>query len=674
MFIGVPPRHIFQDNNYDCHSTQAIIPNNEFFYYPFKIQQLKQKPPPPAFTLKHLHTTANEAAMTSVENDIPHECREEILETTIEWPVLLYAPSSKRQNTEYNLNALEESLTAFDNLKVVKSDDSSSSATQLPPYPPHPLVNATGTWTRPNIESTLDQLLAQFTRDLDGWSAYPMIAVDGMNGVGKTTLCNAMNRTYIKVNCIARDVSAGSDYNHDPTKALRYLWTHVNYKRPNPNESYVWDRCIFSNLIFYFVHYLMERARPLNGDCALMDMYLNELALQCNLMEIIRTVRATAKDTICPTIFIVSSDIELVCNNLLHRNSLNDIFNYNQKDYQWAQYHAYRYFAKILGFPLVDIAKFMYAKSDNISAYNLSDIQKFLRLCIDCPRKTIQTMDKSNLAKYDEILHTTNEEEALANYMKNCENAIKHDYSDDDNETTNDNIETTAPIYSDDENDGNPEHNTHQESVATPDGASDRMASVNFNTVGKSELNSKADEQVKFVAQQCQAIDHNNNNSGDGNGNNDDNSSKIETNSHPNTISQQCSTVDKNFTSRAAKSTVTATTSTDVNVTGHGQNGIKVNCNNSGCTTTTNTTTTNSTILPSAANVTTNVNKATVMSKATFLMPSSSWSSSPSSTSIKPEFYRGIIDKEGYEASKKLMSLLYMLEGDNSLFMNFSHK
>lgn len=613
--------------------------------------------------------------MTSVENDIPQECREEILETTIEWPILLYAPSSKRQNTEYNLNALEESLNTFDNLKVVKSDDSSSlSATQLPPYPPHPLVNATGTWTRPNIEPTLDQLLAQFTRDLDGWSAYPMIAVDGMNGVGKTTLCNAMNRTYIKVNCIARDVSAGSDYNHDPIKALRYLWTHVNYKRPNPNESYVWDRCIFSNLIFYFVHYLMERARPLNGDCALMDMYLNELALQCNLMEIIRTVRATAKDTICPTIFIVSSDIELVCNNLLHRNSLNDIFNYNQKDYQWAQYHAYRYFAKILGFPLVDIAKFMYAKSDNISAYNLSDIQKFLRLCIDCPRKTIQAMDKSNLAKYGEILHTTNEEEALANYMKNCENAIKPDYNDgdggDDNEPANNDIESSAPMYSDDENDENPEQNTHHESTIIPYGETDSMASVNFNTVEKSESDSKADGQVKFAVQQCHAIDHNNNNSS--NGNNDDNSSKIATNSCPNTISQQCATVNKNFTNGEEKSTVTATASTDAKITGHSQNGIEINCNNSICTTTTTTTTSSnssSNTLPIAVNVTANVNKTAPT--ATFSLPSSS---SPVAASIKPEFYRGIIDKEGYEASKKLMSLLYMLEGDNSLFMNFSNK
>lgn len=589
--------------------------------------------------------TANEVAMTSVENDIPQECRDEILETTIEWPVLLYAPSSKRQNTEYNLNALEESINKFDNLKVVRNDDG---LTQLPYYPPHPLANATGTWTRPDIEPTLDQILAQFTRDLDGWSSYPMIAVDGMNGVGKTTLCNAMNRTYIKVNCIARDVSAGSDYNHDPIKALRYLWTHVNYKQPNPNESYVWDRCIFSNLIFYFVHYLMERARPLNGDCALMDMYLNELALQCNLMEIIRTVRATAKDTICPTIFIVSSDIELVCNNLLHRNSLNDIFNYNQKDYQWAQYHAYRYFAKILGFPLIDIAKFMYAKSNTIAPYNLSDIQKFLRLCIDCPRKSIQTMDKSKYAKNGEMLHITNEEEALANYIKNCENAIKHD-----NESDNNDIDLLAPIYSDDEIDDNSKQSQDTPSVA---------ANINSSTDGISKSDPEAKKHMNF-GQQCQTFDHNNNNSRC-NDNNDDSNNKIATNISPTSVLQQYKSANKNSANENKNSTVTTTASTDTSVMSKNQIYIQTNCNTDSCT---STNTINVSSKPTdAPYITGNVNKSTATSTLS--------SSSPTATSIKPEFYRGIIDKEGYEASKKLMSLLYMLEGDNSLFMNFSNK
>lgn len=582
--------------------------------------------------------------MTNVENDIPQECREEILETTIEWPVLLYAPSSKRQNIEYNLNALEESLNKFDNLKVVRADDVS---TQLPSYPPYPLKSATGTWTRPDIEPTLDQLLVQFTRDLNGWSTYPMIAVDGMNGVGKTTLCNAMNRTYIKVNCIARDVSAGSDYNHDPIKALRYLWTHVNYKQPNPNESYVWDRCIFSNLIFYFVHYLMERARPLNGDCALMDMYLNELALQCNLMEIIRTIRATAKDTICPTIFIVSSDIELVCNNLLHRNNLNDIFNYNQKDYQWAQYHAYRYFAKILGFPLVDIAKFMYAKSDNIAAYNLSDIQKFLRLCIDCPRKSINSFDISKY-KCNEILQETKEEEALANYMSNCENAIKHDNESDNNDSDL----TTTLIYSDDEND--------EESKQSKDAPSDEtniVDNINSGTDATIESDSEVTKDMMFT-QQCQASDHNNNSSCSSNVKNN-----IKTKSSPNAILQQFNAVNKNSTKETENLTVTTTTFTDANIMGENRNCIQIKCNTDSCKS--NITFNEPPKSKCAANVTGNVKESKATLKLTSPLPT---------TSIKPEFYRGIIDKEGYEASKKLMSLLYMLEGDNSLFMNFSNK
>lgn len=220
---------------------------------------------------------------------------------------------------------------------------------------------------------------------LAGWSSFPVIAVDGMNGLGKSTLAMSMNREYVKINNIAHHVTSGSEYNHDPLKSLEYIMLQFL----ESGRNIVWDRCRYSNLIFYYVHHLMYQYR----DADLPDVseskeneifrHLSELAIATNLLE---TIEFMENENSVPMIFFVSSDIALVSLSLQRRGSPNDVYNAKERNYQLAQYYAYRYFAKILGCPIFDIARI---------PMTIGDFHNVLRASIDVPSSTNE----------DELIH-----------------------------------------------------------------------------------------------------------------------------------------------------------------------------------------------------------------------------------------------------------------------------
>lgn len=209
---------------------------------------------------------------------------------------------------------------------------------------------------------------------LDNWDKYPSIAIDGMNGTGKSFLVSNMNRKYIKVNIINSDITSGSEYNYQPLKSLQYLTTSLN---ANDNGC-IWDRCCYSNLIFYFVHYLMaffkDQLIPNNPD--FIYSILNTMAIDINLPSIITFMKSVNST---PILFLVSSNIPLISKALQNRNSINDIYNSKEYNYQMAQYHAYCYFAKILNCPIFDTMDF------HTRGFCLGDMQQAIASKIDIP-------------------------------------------------------------------------------------------------------------------------------------------------------------------------------------------------------------------------------------------------------------------------------------------------
>lgn len=227
--------------------------------------------------------------------------------------------------------------------------------------------------TPPTIEEMLSLL--------DGWNKYPNISIDGMNGVGKSSLVSNLNRRYVKVNLIDPDVTSGADYNFQPMKSMQYLMAAINMNV----ENSVWDRCCYANLIFYFVHHLMShyRAKLIPRDSNVVYSVLNTMAIDINLPNIITFIKSIYN---IPTLFLVCSNIKMIGNALKNRKTINDIYNAKEYNYQMAQYHAYCYFARILNYPVIDIMDFFRQH------YTLGDMQQAIAIKIDVPRTETQQL------------------------------------------------------------------------------------------------------------------------------------------------------------------------------------------------------------------------------------------------------------------------------------------
>lgn len=225
----------------------------------------------------------------------------------------------------------------------------------------------------PRPTPTIEEMLAF----LEGWNEYPSIAIDGMNGVGKSSLVSNLNRRYVKVNLIDPDVTSGADYNFEPMKSMQYLMAAINLNV----ENCVWDRCCYANLIFYFVHHLMYhyKNKLMPRDCNSVYSVLNTMAIDVNLPNIITFIKSIYN---IPTLFLVCSNVKMIGNALKNRKTINDIYNSKEYNYQMAQYHVYCYFGRLLDYPVFDIMDFFRQR------YTLGDMQQAISIKIDIAANT----------------------------------------------------------------------------------------------------------------------------------------------------------------------------------------------------------------------------------------------------------------------------------------------
>lgn len=189
---------------------------------------------------------------------------------------------------------------------------------------------------------------------LTGWGYFEEIAVDGMTGVGKSTLISKFKgRRIKKVNHLIPRVTKGSSYNNDIMKSMEYMFRQLVEPCDRPT---VWDRSPFSNLTFYYVHHLMAHYRNniLEDRAPAWDV-LNRLAIETNLVETVKLANSFKR---MPILYIVDCDIGSVCERLSKRGGTNDMYNSYQFDYHRAQFHAFSYMSYVTKQPLLDLNSF----------------------------------------------------------------------------------------------------------------------------------------------------------------------------------------------------------------------------------------------------------------------------------------------------------------------------
>ena len=297
-----------------------------------------------------------------------------IIKYNIPMPICSYSETSRRRNNYNNNN----NNNINNNTPIDNDDNTEVTSTTITPQ-----------------KSIYEQL-----KVLDGWDKYPEIAIDGQNGTTKSTIAKNINRRYLKINDICSSITAGSDYNHHPLKAVDYLM----YQALAKADNVIWDRSMYSNLIFYFVHHLMalHSNMPIPDDDAKIWPLLNNMALDVGLLKTLQFI-----DTIknVPTIFIVCSHVDFICESLRNRGietqSLNDIWNSKEYNYQLAQYHVYRWFGKLAHIPTFDLMDFF------IAGYTTGHMQTMISSKIDrhTTEYTLQLPTLFAFEDFDKILN-----------------------------------------------------------------------------------------------------------------------------------------------------------------------------------------------------------------------------------------------------------------------------
>lgn len=222
-------------------------------------------------------------------------------------------------------------------------------------------------------------MVEQQLEQLNGWDKFPEIAIDGMSGTGKSTFIRSLALKFqeLKVNNVNPRITTGSRYNVDPIYGMEYLSTPLCVTATQA----LWDRCVFSNLIYYYVHHLMYcfKDQLIPDDESKIWPIFNNLASATCLIDTVRFVFGVKKT---PTIFIVCSDLDVVSEALVARGlntgEVNDIWNADFYNYQMAQLMAYKWFAKLLGFPCFDINDF-FEEGYNIGEFHVALFSKINR-------------------------------------------------------------------------------------------------------------------------------------------------------------------------------------------------------------------------------------------------------------------------------------------------------
>lgn len=266
-----------------------------------------------------------------------------------------------------------------------------------------------------NNDSQIDtKPIYEQLKQLDGWNNYTEIAIDGQNGTTKSSLAALLNRKYIKLNELCPDITCGSDYNHRPLKAFDY----ITYQLLVKSENTVWDRCIFSNMIFYYVHHLMYRFgdTPIPKDDAIIWPILNTMANDTCLLDTLKFVHTLKR---VPTLFLVCSNVDLIGESLRIRGikskSWNDVWNSKEYNYQLGQYHVYRWFGKLLGSPVFDLVDF-FKEQLSIDDMHLLIASK-LNTRKDVESK-IDLPDSKVFNEFNDIINTFNDDVLIYEYSK----------------------------------------------------------------------------------------------------------------------------------------------------------------------------------------------------------------------------------------------------------------
>lgn len=239
---------------------------------------------------------------------------------------------------------------------------------------------------------------------LPDMNSYPELAVDGTSGVGKTTLLQGSNRTYLKINNLYADIAHHNFYNVNPLISMDYAISQTLYE---PKYA-IWDRSPVSNLAWQLIHPLMAIFAD-RTDYTYEDVFphLTTLAQSISLLESLEMLQMLKP---IPILFIINTNYKqmkkLITNRAKHNKDVKDALYGVNYGYCIMQSYAYKYIADTMRMPLFDIGP-------HLNKYSINEISTALLRKVSYIGKAPDAVNVENMYLPSFIKYTLNNPQTL---------------------------------------------------------------------------------------------------------------------------------------------------------------------------------------------------------------------------------------------------------------------
>jgi hypothetical protein len=241
-----------------------------------------------------------------------------------------------------------------------------------------------------NLERSREPLsLTKLYNMVPNWKNESVICIDGMSGLGKTTLLKSMIRESCKVK--VSGVSKSSFYNFK----FFHPFDYIACQSFSVCKNVVWDRSKYSNIIFYLVHALMAyyqtKGEQVPNDISIIFPILQNIASQYNILDIVEYFerRQSSKN-----LFLICSDFDFVKEKMKNRSPL-DAWNASNRSYLISQYYCMMFFAKLLKAACLDLKDWFDV------GFTLSDVQNYLKIKLDVNSDAVSEVEYGLLEMSD---------------------------------------------------------------------------------------------------------------------------------------------------------------------------------------------------------------------------------------------------------------------------------
>lgn len=271
------------------------------------------------------------------------------------------------------------------------------------------------------IEELLDGINFQDT---------PVIAIDGMTGVGKSSLIQKLTTTRrtIKFNQKYFPMLADTQFNINRNIEPYYSFFYYDFMQKvsqyltEKKIPAVWDRYVLSNYAWYAINHLLVRfknetipAKYNTKISSCLHQWFHGVDFDC----VVEQLKST--QPYIQVIYLIDSSVTNVAQRLLKRNNSSDLPNISNINFLTAQLHVYRYIACKTNSILIDYAN--YFEPDNSEKANFISLENIQRVIV---KQLDYNSNEFVLPKHDDsvldLLNCSPLSKSMSAFTKLCKN------------------------------------------------------------------------------------------------------------------------------------------------------------------------------------------------------------------------------------------------------------